>query len=49
MFILIAGRTFNWLHDGKNVNGELILRENGTCKGCGAEGKWHLIDESTTI
>ena len=30
MFILIAGRTFNWLHDGKNVNGELILRENGT-------------------
>jgi Fe-S cluster biogenesis protein NfuA len=38
---------FHWLHDGKNPNGEFVIRGDGSCFGCAGAGNWHEVNELT--
>jgi len=40
----IIGKTLDWFHNGQDKNGDLEIRGDGSCTGCGAEGTWYLID-----
>ena len=33
------------MHDGATKNGEYIMREDGTCTGCGGEGTWQITEK----
>jgi hypothetical protein len=50
VFDRLVGVSQDWLHDGKNRNGEFILLGNGTCIGCGSRGasnKWKVTGDRT--
>ena len=50
VFDRLVGVSQDWLHDGKNRNGEFILLGNGTCIGCGSRGasnKWKVSGDRT--
>jgi len=34
------------MHDGAKKNGEYVMRENGTCTGCGGEGTWETVEKN---
>ena len=40
----LIGKTLEWHHNGHDKNGNLEIRGDGTCNGCGAEGKWYKFD-----
>ena len=40
----LVGQTWNWMHDGSNVNGQWTFNADGTVDAFGYRGTWRAID-----